>query len=402
MVIFFFFLALFVRLLFLPYQAVVSTDSFYFVEKAIEIVNSGNFSPLRSFSLGWPLFLSFFFSFVKNWSFESKLIFAQVISSILGALTIFPLYALAKGILKKTGLVVLFFVFSFLPSLVESSWSAQTEPLFSLLFVSTILFLQKTPQKFQNLWFAVILGSLAFWVRPNGAFTLLIILAYLGIIHKEVRFKAKVFFLVPVLYLAIILPVLIQRQLSFGSPFFYDVASKILVQNLDQALDPNVKNPSLGEFLQTNSVFDIVDKFLIKGVKEFISTATHPHGEFDPVFNTLILFAIPFFYRKNWRNVIVLPILLGVLLWIISLIPLFSIHHKFRYLVPAVPLTLIATAKMIELFGKNRIKKIFILIFLGIFGITSALKIVALRDFAIQNSKDYYSDTIMNMDKLKP
>ena len=138
-----------------------------------------------------------------------------------------------------------------------------------------------------------------------------------------------------VIFFLVSAPFMYQRYDAFGSRFSYGENSKYFVDSYQQVWSKNVPNQSLLGYLQSHSITDYVDKFLINGTVKIALT----YGEriIPPLLAFPFLYAI--FRSFSDRRLLVIA---GVfLIWVISLTPVFSIYGTSRHLIPTASLVFI-------------------------------------------------------------
>ena len=120
---------------------------------------------------GWPIFLSFWFSII---SLENSLDYMQmqrIISVILSALTIIPVYFLCRKFFDEKISLVGGALFAFDPRIIMNSVLGITEPLFIILGISSLVIFLKYGRK--EIILSFILAALCTMVRSEGIFLLL-------------------------------------------------------------------------------------------------------------------------------------------------------------------------------------------------------------------------------------
>ena len=114
---------------------------------------------------GWPIFLSFWFSII---SLENSLDYMQmqrIISVILSALTIIPVYFLCRKFFDEKISLVGGALFAFDPRIIMNSVLGITEPLFIILGISSLVIFLKYGRK--EIILSFILAALCTMVRSE-------------------------------------------------------------------------------------------------------------------------------------------------------------------------------------------------------------------------------------------
>ena len=138
-----------------------------------------------------------------------------------------------------------------------------------------------------------------------------------------------------VIFFLVSAPFMYQRYDAFGSPFSYGENSKYFVDSYQQVWSKNVPNQSLLGYLQSHSITDYVDKFLINGTVKIALT----YGE--RIIPPLLAFAFLYAIFRSFSDRRLLVIAGVFLIWVISLTPVFSIYGTSRHLIPTASLVFI-------------------------------------------------------------
>ena len=178
------------RLFFIPYQIPISLDGLDYFAFSVVLNNEKSFpEEYISGNFGWPIFLSWIFSFLE-YSEMLKLMDAQrVVTSIISTISIIPVFLLLKIFFRKEVALVGATLFLFDPRIIENSLLGITEPLFIFLITLTIFFVFFKKAKF--LFFSFICAGFATIVRYEGVLLLIpIILTFL--INREFNKKSLI------------------------------------------------------------------------------------------------------------------------------------------------------------------------------------------------------------------
>src|SRR3989344_7760739 len=118
-------------------------DPYMYVVKGLEIA-AGDFSPIRTHGLGWPVVLGAVFRFWHGSSVFENLAISSTVATFFSALALFPLLYLMKKIdthPRTFFLLLVLFSTSFLLTLPENDSIAMADPLFTFLFLVSLCFL---------------------------------------------------------------------------------------------------------------------------------------------------------------------------------------------------------------------------------------------------------------------
>src|SRR3989344_1727994 len=199
-------------------------DAYAYVLKALEILR-GDWSPIYTHAIGLPMALAPILRLAGGSSIFEHMTTAIIATAFMGAAITFPLAWLGRRLLfSRTATYVLLVVFatSFSMILPEVHIIVMTEPLFTLAFLITLCFIYKSSD---NPWWihaAAATGGLAYWIRPNGIFILLILLlSYYALNRKTAHFNKWHLGLSCLIFFAVASPFLLERTAYFGSAFAY-------------------------------------------------------------------------------------------------------------------------------------------------------------------------------------
>lgn len=358
-----FILSLSIRLILTPYNLVLREDAYVYLLKSLEITK-GNFVPILTHAIGWPLFMSPFFYLFGSTSIFQNMIYARIISDFVGALSIFPLAYIGKKLLDKRGLISLLILFAFSSHLIISSTSALTEPLFTFLLLISVYFIIKARENQNYILVASLFGALAYYVRPNGILVLLIILLSFFLLRKEIpKFSYKYLIYIILVFFIVSAPFLYQRYTYFGSPFFYGENSKYFVDTYQQVWSNNIPVPSLMDYLSTHTFTDYFNKFVIHGFFKIIFDYVY-FGVISPLLLFFFLYGILMYFNDKKF----LPLIVVFFIWIVGFTPAWDIFGTPRHLYPTIPFILIfSTAAINDIFKNNKYRNILLSSFLIVF-----------------------------------
>ena len=328
-----------VRLYLTDYDTVLREESYGYVLKSLEITK-GSFVPILNHAIGLSLFMSPFFYFFGSESIFQNMIYARIISNVIGALSIFPLAYIGKKILDKKSLIVLIVLFAFSPGLMIYDTEVFPEPLFIFLFITSVFFIIKAMENQNYILASAAFGGLAYYVRFNGIVILPIILLSFFLLRKQIpKFDYKYLIYIVAVFFAVSAPLMYQRYADFGSPFFHGDSSKYFVDERFKAFgSENIPVPSLMEYLRTHTFTDYLDKFVIHGFLGII------YDYFFYSVSPLVLFFFLYGAARHFNDVRFAPFISIFLIWVMSFIPVWHIYHEARYLYPTIPFILIFSA----------------------------------------------------------
>ncbi|MGH7808253.1 MAG: hypothetical protein ACRENT_09180, partial [Thermodesulfobacteriota bacterium] len=243
-----------------PFKVVLREDAYVYLLKGFEITE-GNWVPIRSHSIGWSIFLAFFLEIFSIKSLFNGMILSRILSILLMGLSVFPLSGIASRALDRKSAIVAVAAFTLSSKLIVTGREAYSEPLFFFIVISTVYFLVNSYTKSSNMLIATILGSISFYVRPNGIFMLGVIYLYLIYLLWCKKINWSFLLVVPGLYFLVSLPHLYARHEAFGSPTSFGINSQFFADSVRYTLSSGHGESSAIETLKTYSIWDYYDKF---------------------------------------------------------------------------------------------------------------------------------------------
>jgi hypothetical protein len=162
-------IGLILRLYNFPHDIPLVLDAFngYFLY-ATDVSIIGNLPNWSISNIGWPIFLSFFFSIFHFDNLLDYMNLQRIITISISTLTIIPIYFLCKKFFNRFYSVLGVALFTFQPHIIQNSSLGITEPLFILLVsISITLFLGF---KTKSMLISFLIIGLATMVRGEGLF----------------------------------------------------------------------------------------------------------------------------------------------------------------------------------------------------------------------------------------
>ena len=192
-------------------------DDFRFVLDAVQY-NQGDFFLSQKKHPGLSLVLTPFISIIDSNNFVDYSNLARGLSLVISTVSILPMYLLARKFFSEKYSLVAAGFFALEPHLNHNAGAAMSEPLFILCLILTALFILNSKAKFHYL--AFIFAGFCWWIKLEAVFPIMaIILIYFVINRKKSNYKRN-FILCMVLYVVVIAPLFVQRDLQFDDPFY--------------------------------------------------------------------------------------------------------------------------------------------------------------------------------------
>lgn len=373
-----------IRFILTHFNSLLREDAHVYLLKAIEITQ-GNFIPIHTHAIGLSLFTSPIFYFFGGSSIFQNMVLAKIISVLIGASIIFPLYLILKKLTNKKITIIGLLLFTFYSSLISSATSFLSEPLFTFLFLFSIYFIIKSIEKKSYVSLSFLFAGLAYYVRPNGIFIFAILFfTFLFLHYKTIKINYKHLLIGVLIFWVVASPFLFDRHDAFGSAFTYGENDKYFVDSYHQVWSNNIETPSLSEYLTTHSFLEIFNKFVIHGFFKILFDFFHqmkPYAYSELISPLLIIF---FFYGflKELFNKSFIPLYFSFIIFIGGLSIVYSVFGTPRHLLALVPfITIFSAIGIYEIFKKNELNNILLSSFLVLFIIFSLISPVGLRFF---------------------
>lgn len=229
--------------------------------------------------------------------------------------------------------------------------SAMTEPAFLLFSLISIYFLVDAQTTVKNVILATIFASLSYYVRPNGLFSIGVIILFL-LTRPELNKTIKVKFIFGAIlaFFLVSAPHMINRHQAYGSAFSYGENSKIFVDNSTQLWAPSIKAPTFGEYVKKSSFADYYEKFIAKGLWQVLKlfySAMLPKL-WIIVFIASLLKTV-FIVRDKKYDVFYVWFLVSIL----GMSLVFHIFRHERHLIYLVPIILIVSVGFLSSMDRN-------------------------------------------------
>lgn len=322
-----------------PFNRILREDAYGIVNKAMEF-KIGDFDILHSKSIGWPLFLGFVFYLLNIDDIFSAMLAMRFVSITCIVFSIIPIFWICKKLTKGynlgTATAIVILAFSSNSLIFYAARNSTSEPLFLILALICGGFLITDKMTKKKIVLSSIVASLAYYVRPNGLFLMGIILFSVFIKHVRLK-KIKMidFGIVLIVFFAVSAPHLVARWVNFGSPFDYGPNSKYFVDDYAHVWAPNIKSPSLLEYLKTHSNMEIHNKFVKNGImavwRDFTNNIVQKLWIYILFFSFL---SYLFFFSKSQRYDLIFIFFLVSLCGLSMIYDVFGTRRHLVYLIP--------------------------------------------------------------------
>jgi len=317
-------------------------DCYVYLRKAVEITQ-GNWIPVRTQAIGWSAVLAFFFIFIPNISVYQQMIISVVVAIGFEAATIIPIALCSKRMFKiKYSVISVLIYVAWIPRREEFGASTgSTEPLFTFLFAMCFYFILLSRDKFVYIYVAMIIGGYASITRPNGIVILFILIVchFVVKIDKDWKKRVKTILLASTFFFISSCPFLIERTVIFGSPFDYGANSKLFLDDYNMVWASNItEGYSIIDYLATHSFQQLFDRFVLNGVVKIL----YHFIIFVIPAVLLVFFVVGTIKSMNKKRFFLSCV---VVIFVSSLVPVYGIIGRSRYLMVLVPfITILSTS----------------------------------------------------------
>ena len=216
-----FLIGLGLRLFYFPYELPLIADGMDYFTYATAI-NFHGYLPNEwaPANIGWPMFLSFWFSLVSLDSSFDYMQFQRILSIILSSLTVIPIYYLCRKFFSSKISLIGAALFAFEPRIILNSILGITDSLFILIGISSLVIFLRYDRK--GILIAFTLASFATIVRSEGIFLLITISILFFIKNKISKEIVKTYLPALIIFLLILAPISMYKTEVSGNDAMFD------------------------------------------------------------------------------------------------------------------------------------------------------------------------------------
>lgn len=332
-------------------------DGYIYLLKSLEIL-AGDWAPMHTHAYGISIVLAPFLYFMGGDTIFAHMEHARLFMVILGTLFLVPAWLVTRTFLGRGGQLAVLALLAVQPQMIYLSSLLGSDILFATGVLLSLYFCIRAQNGVRYFYVASCIAGLSYWVRANGVFIiasiLLVFFAYrvfpaVGNMRmatwKWYRMVGHATGLVALFFL-MASPMLVDRYVTFGSPFTYGSNDKIFVEDFSRDVwAPNIPAPSLGEYLSTHTPLEWFDKFAVQGFVKLMFSLVH--GWEANIYSTAILpiILLPVLYGlvAGMRTPRILPVYLFILVFVGGTSVVYSIMTESRFLIFMTPLLLMGT-----------------------------------------------------------
>lgn len=242
--------------------------------------------------MGWPVFLSLFFSIFQFDNFMDYMLLQRLVTISISVATIIPIYLLSTRIFEsKSYSLVCAALFVFEPHIIRNSLQGLSEPLFIFLGTTTLFFFLSPNKKMVYASFGI--ASLFTIVRSQGIILFLIISIIFFVHYRKEQKVVLSYLLAATIFFSILLPFMILRTQVDGSD--------VLTGHVTGA----ISNVIINQNTRNESLFDVI----IKGTEVFGKRLVQ---SMIPYFALFIPFGSLLILQNRNRNNISIMLTIGI------------------------------------------------------------------------------------------
>ena len=358
-------------------------DDLEYVLDAIQY-SEGDFFLDQKKNPGWPLFLTPFISLLNSEHFLDYSNFARILTLSISAITIFPIYVLARKFFSEKYSVVAASLFAFEPHLNYNSGTPFSEPLVILVLITTMIFILHDKTKYHYL--AFVFAGFCWWIRLEAIYPVIAIILIYFVIHRSKSNSLRNFSLCMVFLLITISPLFIQRDLQFDDPFYVWYGGTILADSYAEMLT-SPEDAGITDFVEKHGILGLMDRY-VNGLTNLFNVLFRI---LYPYLFILIPFGILFSLRPieqklkhiktNWIMILSLIAVLAIPFAIIDerrfLFPLFP----FVIILSTIPIQRVTNYGLSTFSFNERQKSVFLVIVVGVVLLLSATFTMKVGEF---------------------
>ena len=359
------------------------SDDFGYIVDSVQY-NQGDFFISSKKNPGWSLFLAPFLSIINSDNFLDYASIARILTIGISAITIIPMYILARRFFDEKYSLIASCLFAFEPHLNYNSGGAMSEPLLILVLISSMIFILHDKTKYHYL--AFIFAGLCWWVRLEAIYPIIAISLIYFLVHRSKPNYLRNFSFCVVFLLITISPMFIQRDIQFDDPFYVWYGTTILSDDYAELLT-SPEEAEITDFVEEHGVLGLMER-LANGLMVLLNTLSRISFPFLFILIPFgILFSLRLVDQKLTRikaNWIMIIIIISILI-----IP-FAIVDERRYLLVLFPFLIILSVIPIQrvtkyglnTFSFNRRQKSGFLVIVGsIIFISSSVFTIGIGEF---------------------
>ena len=317
------------------------SDDFGYIVDSVQY-NQGDFFISSKKNPGWSLFLAPFLSIINSDNFLDYASIARILTVGISAITIIPMYILARRFFDEKYSQIASCLFAFEPHLNYNSGGAMSEPLLILVLISSMIFILHDKTKYHYL--AFIFAGLCWWVRLEAIYPIIAISLIYFLVHRSKPNYLRNFSFCVVFLLITISPMFIQRDIQFDDPFYVWYGTTILSDDYAELLT-SPEEAEITDFVEEHGVLGLMER-LANGLMVLLNTLSRISFPFLFILIPFgILFSLRLVDQKLTRikaNWIMIIIIISILI-----IP-FAIVDERRYLFVLFPFLIILSVIPIQ------------------------------------------------------
>jgi hypothetical protein len=244
-----------------PFGAPLNLDAFAYLLKAREIVD-GLWVPIRTHAIGWSVFLAPAIWFGDRWPTPAQIALVRIVASAVGALTLVPVYLIARTVDDVTGTIAIVLCVFAIQS-IHVAVRGLSEPLHTLLLVSAVAVALDAGTRTTAAIVAGICSGLAAAVHPTG---LLVAVLALGVIAGNTGRRLRGAAIMTAAAIAVAAPAAVQRQQAFGTPLSYGENNRLFADSPADMWNPHQPVQTAAGFVRNHTASAMLRWLIVDGL----------------------------------------------------------------------------------------------------------------------------------------
>lgn len=260
-------ISIFLKLYFIDFSTYIVSDTTSYALNAFSYINN-DFTPIQNKSPGWPIIISVFFQFIDSDNFIEYGNVVRILSISISTITILPVYLVARRLFPEKYSLIAASLFAFEPHLNYNAGLGYSEPLYIIFWIIAFYFI--SGNKFKFVCLAFVFAGLIWWIRWPGAIMVLILSIIYFVNFRQIKNSYLKYLGCLGIFVAIVVPMLLQRYEEFGNPLHYGITSQFFIGDYS-LLQSNIINKLGIEYtafdsIRDNGIFHFINTFIVTGL----------------------------------------------------------------------------------------------------------------------------------------
>ena len=244
----------------------LGSDELGFTLRAIDY-SHGDFATTPKQQPGWSLIITPFLFLINSNNLLDYSAIVRILSLVISTVTILPMYLLARKFFDEKYSLVAAALLAFEPHLNRWGGLGYAEPLYNLVIIGSFYFILSNRGK--NAYLSFILAGILWWVRLNGIVMIVVVSILYFINFRQTKNTLPKFFACIGIFFIVISPILIQRDIQYGDPFYVYYEDSFFTGDYAKMGAENIDETHGGgafDYIQKNGLTHFVEKFIVGGI----------------------------------------------------------------------------------------------------------------------------------------